>query len=250
MTPGAPRGWAGAARSWRWRRPGCWRARPGVALLAAGTDGRDGPTDAAGAIVDGGPGPPSRRGRDPARDLAAHDAYRALDAAGALLRAGLTGTNVMDIVIGICGAGKKERERERTSVSGEQDNASGLGGLSRLRFSSPLRRFSLVLTDAAPSLGLKSSPRMTLTVHPPERVGLDHHLPRSQRPSHVAGPARIAPAHEDPGRIRQRIGVAEKHHVQSLTPQHPGGGPGRSLPPGPVQHLDLHPTRWAGRKAA
>jgi glycerate-2-kinase len=42
-------------------------------------------------------------GRDPARDLAAHDAYAALDAAGALLRPGLTGTNVMDIVIGVCG---------------------------------------------------------------------------------------------------------------------------------------------------
>ena len=41
-------------------------------------------------------------GRDPARDLAAHDAYRALDAAGALLRPGLTGTNVMDMVIGLC----------------------------------------------------------------------------------------------------------------------------------------------------
>ena len=41
-------------------------------------------------------------GRDPARDLAAHDAYRALDAAGVLLRPGLTGTNVMDVVIGVC----------------------------------------------------------------------------------------------------------------------------------------------------
>jgi glycerate 2-kinase len=40
-------------------------------------------------------------GRDPARDLAAHDAYRALDAAGVLLRPGLTGTNVMDVVIGV-----------------------------------------------------------------------------------------------------------------------------------------------------
>jgi glycerate-2-kinase len=75
----------------------------GVALLAAGTDGRDGPTDAAGAIVDGATwGDVRRRGRDPARDLAAHDAYRALDAAGALLRPGLTGTNVMDVVIGLC----------------------------------------------------------------------------------------------------------------------------------------------------
>ena len=73
-----------------------------LALLAAGTDGRDGPTDAAGAIVDGSTWSAIRAaGRDPARDLAAHDAYRALDAAGALLRPGLTGTNVMDVVIGV-----------------------------------------------------------------------------------------------------------------------------------------------------
>ncbi|HET9039195.1 MAG TPA: DUF4147 domain-containing protein [Gemmatimonadales bacterium] len=77
-------------------------ARPGVALLAAGTDGRDGPTDAAGAIVDGATWrAAAAAGRDPARDLAAHDAYRALDAAGALLKVGLTGTNVMDVVIGV-----------------------------------------------------------------------------------------------------------------------------------------------------
>ena len=76
--------------------------RPGVALMAAGTDGRDGPTDAAGAIVDGGTWrAASAAGRDPARDLATHDAYRALDAAGALLKVGLTGTNVMDVVIGV-----------------------------------------------------------------------------------------------------------------------------------------------------
>ena len=78
-------------------------APDGLALLAAGTDGRDGPTDAAGAVVDGGTWARiTAAGRDPARDLAAHDAYRALDAAGALLRPGLTGTNVMDIVIGVC----------------------------------------------------------------------------------------------------------------------------------------------------
>jgi len=77
-------------------------APPGVALLAAGTDGRDGPTDAAGAIVDGGTWrAAAAAGRDPARDLAGHDAYRALDAAGALLKVGLTGTNVMDVVIGV-----------------------------------------------------------------------------------------------------------------------------------------------------
>ena len=75
---------------------------PGVALLAAGTDGRDGPTDAAGALVDGTTW--ARivgTGRDPDVGLTGHDAYHALDAAGALLRTGLSGTNVMDVVIGL-----------------------------------------------------------------------------------------------------------------------------------------------------
>jgi hydroxypyruvate reductase len=75
---------------------------PGVALLAAGTDGRDGPTDAAGALVDGTTWARiSEAGRNPDHDLAIHDAYRALDAAGALIRTGPTGTNVMDVVMGL-----------------------------------------------------------------------------------------------------------------------------------------------------
>jgi len=74
----------------------------GISLLAAGTDGRDGPTDAAGAIVDGTTwAAMTAAGRDPAADLARHDAYPALQAAGALFQPGLTGTNVMDVVIGL-----------------------------------------------------------------------------------------------------------------------------------------------------
>ena len=74
----------------------------GVTLLAAGPDGRDGPTDAAGAIVDGSTWATiAAAGRDPSADLARHDAYPALDAARALFRPGLTGTNVMDLVIGL-----------------------------------------------------------------------------------------------------------------------------------------------------
>jgi glycerate 2-kinase len=74
-----------------------------IALLAAGTDGRDGPTDAAGAIVDGRTWETiESSGRKPAQDLAEHNSYPALQTAGALLRPGLTGTNVMDLVIGCC----------------------------------------------------------------------------------------------------------------------------------------------------
>ena len=74
----------------------------GIVLLAAGTDGRDGPTDAAGAIVDGLTWTAvGAAGRDPAADLAGHDAYHALNAASALLRTGYTGTNVMDVAFGL-----------------------------------------------------------------------------------------------------------------------------------------------------
>jgi len=74
--------------------------RPGVALLAAGTDGSDGPTDAAGAFVDGetierG----ARRGLDAADHLRRNDSYAFFEGEGGLLRTGPTGTNVMDLAL-------------------------------------------------------------------------------------------------------------------------------------------------------
>lgn len=73
-----------------------------VALLAAGTDGRDGPTDAAGALVDGTTWQQIiAAGRNPLRDLDEHNSYAALASADALIKIGPTGTNVMDVLIGI-----------------------------------------------------------------------------------------------------------------------------------------------------
>jgi len=74
----------------------------GITVLAAGTDGRDGPTDAAGAIVDATtPRRIRENGFDPATALRDHDAYIALQSAGALLKTGPTGTNVNDLVIAL-----------------------------------------------------------------------------------------------------------------------------------------------------
>ena len=79
---------------------------PSIALLAVGTDGRDGSTDAAGAIIDRDSWRQARaNGTPPERALSTHDSHRALDAAGALLSARFTGTNVMDIVVGLTGRG-------------------------------------------------------------------------------------------------------------------------------------------------
>jgi len=73
-----------------------------ITLLAAGTDGRDGPTDAAGAFADATIWEAIRAsGRAPELALARHDSYAALDAVGALHRRGHTGTNVRDVVIAL-----------------------------------------------------------------------------------------------------------------------------------------------------
>jgi glycerate 2-kinase len=80
-------------------------AARGISLLAAGTDGRDGPTDAAGAIVDDTTWAAiGATGRDADASLRAHESYDALASAGALFKPGLSGTNVMDITIGLVGA--------------------------------------------------------------------------------------------------------------------------------------------------
>jgi hydroxypyruvate reductase len=75
------------------------RRRPeGMLVLSAGTDGEDGPTDAAGAWVDGEAiEQAARLGLDPADYLARNDAYHWFEPLGALVKTGPTDTNVCDV---------------------------------------------------------------------------------------------------------------------------------------------------------
>ncbi len=75
-----------------------------VLILSAGTDGTDGPTDAAGAFADGSTVERARAaGFDAAAHLRAHDAYPLFSALGDLLLTGPTRTNVMDIHVLLAG---------------------------------------------------------------------------------------------------------------------------------------------------
>jgi len=68
------------------------------AFLSGGTDGRDGPTDAAGGLVDAGtPQRIRHSGLDPTAELDRNNSYVALAAAADLLMTGATGTNVADL---------------------------------------------------------------------------------------------------------------------------------------------------------
>lgn len=73
-----------------------------VWFLAAGTDGTDGPTDDAGALVDGATVARGvHAGLDARRSLEQADAGSFLEASGDLLQTGPTGTNVMDVMLGL-----------------------------------------------------------------------------------------------------------------------------------------------------
>lgn len=75
-----------------------------VVVLAGGTDGNDGPTDAAGAIADGDTvARAMEKGLAPQEYLDRNDAYHFFQALQDLLMTGPTGTNVMDVYMALVG---------------------------------------------------------------------------------------------------------------------------------------------------
>ena len=85
-------------------------AAPGIAgmqeaaVFSVGSDGTDGPTDAAGGYVDGDTlAQLQARGIDIHAVLQDNDAYPALEAVGGLIKTGPTGTNVNDVAVALLG---------------------------------------------------------------------------------------------------------------------------------------------------
>jgi len=73
--------------------------RKEISMFSAGTDGTDGPTDAAGALVDGTTCEKAREeGLNPGSFLAANDSYSLFEPLGDLIKTGPTRTNVMDMI--------------------------------------------------------------------------------------------------------------------------------------------------------
>ena len=77
---------------------------PDTALISVGSDGTDGPTDAAGGYVDGDSEKALlEMGFEISKVLTENDAYHALKAVNGLIFTGPTGTNVNDIAVGLIG---------------------------------------------------------------------------------------------------------------------------------------------------
>ena len=74
----------------------------GCCVFSVGSDGTDGPTDAAGGYADGQTEAALQAaGLDVFRTLADNDAYHALQAVGGLIITGATGTNVNDVAVAL-----------------------------------------------------------------------------------------------------------------------------------------------------
>lgn len=77
---------------------------PGATVFSIGSDGTDGPTDAAGGYVDGDTyGDLRAQGVDIYCVLQNNDAYHALQKVGGLIITGPTGTNVNDVAVALIG---------------------------------------------------------------------------------------------------------------------------------------------------
>jgi glycerate-2-kinase len=75
-----------------------------IVVLSGGTDGEDGPTDAAGGWASAGVAEAAQRlGLNALESLARNDAYHFLEATGGLLKTGPTHTNVMDLRVCLVG---------------------------------------------------------------------------------------------------------------------------------------------------
>ena len=86
-------------------------------MVAAGTDGTDGATDDAGAIIDAGTVERAElAGCDVARAFREFDSGLALEMSEDLVHTGPTGTNVGDLLIGIKGSATSLRGREAARV--------------------------------------------------------------------------------------------------------------------------------------
>jgi len=76
------------------------RNHPGITILSAGTDGNDGPTDVAGAVVDSDTVLKAiHKGVNPEKYLTEFDSYHFFKRAGGHIITGPTMTNVMDIIV-------------------------------------------------------------------------------------------------------------------------------------------------------
>ena len=225
-------------------------------VVALATDGSDGPTDAAGGIVDGGTMERAGAlGLDPRAALARNNSYAFLEGVGDLLVTGPTNTNVNDLLMVFAfPAGGLTTPRVIEPFRGEPPpprlgRLALAGGPGRLKQSVPMRSPFRPAARVLLALALAWGPGHgagNADLGPGRGVGRLDALRPGRGPGQPAGPGALRPGADvrrpagGPGRPGGGAQVARRG--QEL--DHPrAGAPGRA---GPHRHRRL-PGRGAGR---
>jgi len=103
---------------------------PGLLFLSLGTDGSDGPTDAAGAVADGETVTRARElGMKGLDFLLENDSYHFFEKLGDLIKTGPTNTNVNDVQVILVGKDEPEGKRERRLALEKRQIKISVGGI-------------------------------------------------------------------------------------------------------------------------
>jgi hypothetical protein len=81
-------------------------------------------------------------------------------------------------------------------------------------------------------------------------VGLDAELAFTEGSQDIVSLARITPPDQHLRELRQRIRVAQKYHVQALSPKQPSSRARRALPASSIQHFNDDPLCGADRRGS
>lgn len=110
----------------------------------------------------------------------------------------------------------------------------------------PLTSYHLLTSHSLLQSRVQLQPRLEILpqehahIYPTQGITIQHDTAHAERHAHGPAVAWVTTADDDLSGIEEPIGVAEKHDIQSLLPEHTGRHASRTRPAASVENLHLH----------